>query len=611
MLAGGEYAVAWKVVDGPDGAKRLFASIGNSWEGAEGRTEAVDAVKAALAMPFDNLVANHRQWWHAYYPKSFVSMSDPKAESYYWRGIYVRASSTRGDKLPMDLQGPWYEPTGLGWPAVWWNRNLQECHYALAMANRTELGMSLVNMINRNKQNLALNAGSYSDDSYVVGHVSSWDCRCNADNESANLLRALYQYWEIYHYTMDDDLLRDHLFGLLKGAVNYYRHRILRKGGTPWTLAQTRCPEYTTVTNCNYDLGFLRWACEKLVWANERLGLGDPLATEWQAIQDSLIDYPTDDHGFMFGTGKTFSWIQGGGEYRRRYSHFVAFYPLQLVNWSNPDDRDAITRTIDWYTVRGFAGLNQSSTAAVAGWYARIGQPDEGYRYLERFIDSITYLNSLSKERSPLSGAQGIALQSIHDLLLQYRNETIHVLTSVPSGWSDVSFRDLRTPGAFLVDAERTDGVVQFVRITSEAGEPCMVRTGLPEPIAIEGAGAELEAVGDSTYRIVGLDAGETVLLYNQENPVGAIAGLGSRVSGHSLDKVRVFRNAAGKLCVDIRGDDAVRVSLFGLNGARIASKQFTGAGTWQPQTRSADAVYVVRLESAGHAVTRVQPSYR
>ena len=37
----------------------------------------------------------HREWWHNYYPQSFVSLPDKKMENFYWAQMYKLASATR------------------------------------------------------------------------------------------------------------------------------------------------------------------------------------------------------------------------------------------------------------------------------------------------------------------------------------------------------------------------------------------------------------------------------------------------------------------------------------------------------------------------------------
>jgi hypothetical protein len=164
---------------------------------------------------------------------------------------------------------------------------------------------------------------------------------------------------------------------------------------------------------------------------------------------------------------------------------------------------------------QGWGGLAQCPMAAAGAWYALIDQPDKGLEFLHRYLKYKTWANGLSRERSPLGGAQNVAFKTVQDFLIQYRNETIHILTAVPSSWSDVSIRDLRAPGAFLIDAVRKDGEVRFIRITSEAGEPCRLRTPLNDPVVARGG--EIKKLSDGSYRLR-LERGQSALLYPRDD---------------------------------------------------------------------------------------------
>lgn len=92
------------------------------------------------------------------------------------------------------------------------------------------------------------------------------------------------------------------------------------------------------------------------------------------------------------------------------------------------------------------------------------------------------YMESGPVIETPLSGAQ-----CIHDMLLQSWGGKIRVFPAVPSQWKDVQFKDLRTEGAFLVSAVRKGGKTSFIRIKSLAGEPCILRTDMANPVVKAG----------------------------------------------------------------------------------------------------------------------------
>ena len=70
---------------------------------------------------------------------------------------------------------------------------------------------------------------------------------------------ACHNLWLIYRHKMDDNVLRDQLFPLLKGAINYYLHFLEKGEDGKLHLPATYSPEYDIVEDCNFDLALLRW----------------------------------------------------------------------------------------------------------------------------------------------------------------------------------------------------------------------------------------------------------------------------------------------------------------------------------------------------------------
>ena len=84
-----------------------------------------------------NIESAHRQWWHAYYPASFVNFPDARLESFYWIQLYKLASATHPGKPVIDLLGPWFKPTA--WPLLWMNLNVQLTYFTMGVTNHTAL----------------------------------------------------------------------------------------------------------------------------------------------------------------------------------------------------------------------------------------------------------------------------------------------------------------------------------------------------------------------------------------------------------------------------------------------------------------------------------------
>src|SRR5439155_1107117 len=75
----------------------------------------------------------------------------------------------------------------------------------------------------------------------------------------------LYYYWLHYRYQMDDRILRERVYPLLRRAMGNYLAYVERGDDGRWHLPATHSPELATVPDANYDLALLRWGLETLI----------------------------------------------------------------------------------------------------------------------------------------------------------------------------------------------------------------------------------------------------------------------------------------------------------------------------------------------------------
>ena len=115
--------------------------------------------------------------------------------------------------------------------------------------------------------------------------------------------------------------------------------------------------------------------------------------------------------------------------------------------------------------------------------FARTRQADKAVKQLQIFASNFCSPNSFHLNGDQKGGQYSsftyrpftlegnfAFAQGIHELLLQTRNGVIEIFPSIPASWKDVSFKTLRTEGAFLVSAEKENGVPSQVVITAEQG---------------------------------------------------------------------------------------------------------------------------------------------
>jgi hypothetical protein len=500
----GGHATAWQVVPAANGRSVVYASVGFATQEDAAQAAASAAVNQALAVGVPALVESHRAWWHPFWPAGFVSIPDTRLEGFYYIQMYKMASATRPGRPAMDLMGPWFRATP--WTKIWWNLNLQLAYWPQLTGNRLELGESLCELIDHGAPELANNAGPFQTDSAAIGRASGYDCVSPVGAELCNLPWAMHNYWLQYRYTMDEALLR-RLLPMLKRSINYYLHQL--KEGPDGRLHLTRglSPEYENQPkpnpDCNIDLALLRWGCETLLAACQRLQLADPQVPQWQDTLKRLTSYPQDENGLMISATVPFT------QSHRHYSHLLMIYPLYGMTPEQPENRALVVKSLKhWMGMpQRLAGYSFTGAASIS---ALLGEGDEAARYLNKLLDSKIPPNTLYVEAGPCIETPLSAAASLNDMLLSSWGDRIRVFPGVPDAWRDISFHNLRTQGAFLVSAARKNGQTQWVRVKSLAGEPCRIRPGLSGTV---NATVPLKPAGDGAYDLT-LAKGQEAILY-------------------------------------------------------------------------------------------------
>jgi hypothetical protein len=536
LTAGGELTTAYSVETAGAGAGWLALSIGYSYPEQTAKASAIGAVQAAKTAGVAGLVDEHRAFWRSYYPESFVSIPDAKLESYYWLLTHRIGSAMRSDGPISDLLGPWSTP--LIFPRMWWNMNAQVMYSPVYTANRLDAGLSLTNHLDRHREQLGKNTGvagganiARSTGDLLIG---------GGDPEQGNLLFILHNYWQQYRYSMDETMLRERLFPLLKAAMRTVRQAYMYTGsyGKLHFLPGVS-PEYkenkpnpfptNTYADTNYIYSLARWGLQALLEANTRLKLADPDAALWQQTLDNLAPQPIDETGLMVGAGEPYS------SPHRHWSHLLDIWPLYTLNVDQTENRQMLRTSVDHFVATNPSEVFVYTAGGVSAMYSALGQGDLALEHLERAMKLpatvITGNTFYIENGNPLQESAYMLMTATQHMLLQSFGGTIRVFPALPSGWQDVSFHRLRADGAFLVSAVRRSGTTEFVLVESLAGEPCRIKTNLAKPIVAEGNRAFTITV-DGDVVSVDLAAGEKVLFKTEgtspELTMAPVAAAGS-----------------------------------------------------------------------------------
>lgn len=530
----GQYATGWKVVNKGKGNYLIYISEAHSYPGTTAAQQVADNINRAIQIDIDDFVKSHRNWWHNFYQKSFLSIPNSRLESFYWIQMYKMASATREDRPIMDLAGPWYK-RGTQWPGIWWNLNTQCAYSPFYVSNHNDLANSLINWMIKYKDNLEDNANG--NGRYAIGRSCpiTLERKCNTSNyEVGNLGYALHNVWQQYKCTMDNSLLKEKLYPLTKGHFRFYMDYYVEKlDDGKYHLKPSASPEYTregypAPKDCNYNLSIFKWMMKAMVYANDRLDLNDSIISEVKEVLDNLVEYSVDpDEGFMVGKDQKFAYSH------RHWSHLFMIYPFYEYTYDNTEQGILIDKSLQhWLSYseayRGYSWLAAASMAAMKG------DGDTAVKYILKSLDHYRYPalpNTLYLESSPVIETPLLGARSIQDLFLTSYKDVIRVFPAPPLKWKDISFHNLRAEGAFLITARRENGITQFVRIESLAGETCKIKTGIT--VTIKAHGNRSFNVTDFGNGVVEVDLrkNEWVILY-----VGSLPNL-------DIKQVPVFDN--------------------------------------------------------------------
>ena len=318
----------------------------------------------------------------------------------------------------------------------------------------------------------------------------------------------LHNCWWQYRYLMDDELLRDNLFPLLRRSINLYLHMLKEEDGR-LHLSPTYSPETGNFEDCNFDLALLKWGCETLLWSCERLGIEDPLIPRWKDVLARLVDYPTDEYGFRLGSNAS------APTGHRHGSHLLMIYPLYLVNIDQPDTQQVLNASVErFYATKGLPAMVMTHAVPLA---TAIGRGDLALEGLRKQAADL-FPNGMWHTPPCIEASLSIA-NGIQTMLIQSWGNTIRVFPAVPDEWKDAAFHNLRAEGAFTVSAVRRNGQTRFVRIRSLVGGPCRLRTDMMRPSRLAGAKAIIQPLDNGVLDIQ-LKKGQEILLVSEgENP--------------------------------------------------------------------------------------------
>jgi hypothetical protein len=400
----------------------------------------------------------------------------------------------------VDLFGPWFRTSQ--WPGIWWNLNIQLTYWPVYAGNRLALGTNYLDVVDTHF------------DPLLAGFKNS--------TTLGDFAWAMHNYWWQLRFAGDWKGVHTRWTPKAKAVLAGYLPRLKENAEGQLELAAMGSPEYhgfKPYPNTNYNLAILRWLLNSLLEADARSGNPpDPDAAEWKRILARLIPYPVDENGLRIASNQAVDMSH------RHFSHLLGLYPLYQLDPTSAADRELVVKSVlHWHKIGGGKELAGYSYTGGTSLYASLGMGDEARDMLHRFLTGNIGISNLLPNthyvesggrnpviETPLSGASALM-----DLLLQSWGGKIRVFPAMPGDWKSSAFYQLRAMDGFLVSANCKDGHTEWIHLTSEAGEPCVIR--VPDwkgPLQVTGSRPHTATESAPGEWKVDLKKGENVLIH-------------------------------------------------------------------------------------------------
>ncbi len=437
--------------------------------------------------------AEHKDWWDDFNGRSSINIPDKVIEKQYYNEVYKMGSIARENSYPISLQSVWTADNGKlpPWKGDYHHDlNTQLSYWPFYTGNYLKEGYGYLHTLwNQREVNRAYTKQFFGTDGLNVPGVCTllgqpmggWCQYALGPTVSAWLSQHFYLHWK---YSQDREFLETRAYPYIKDVATYLEQFTVVKDGVR-SLPLSSSPEFHDnrleawfYDMTNFDRALVKFAFGAAAELASELGL-DKEARHWSELKEELPDYLLDDEGSLC--------IAKGFPYNashRHFSHLLAIHPLGLIDKSNGEKEvDIINSSIAKLDKFGSAWWTGYSYSWLANLKARAFDGEGAAEALHIFAECFCLKNGFhangdqsksGKSRFKyrpftLEGNMAFAA-GVQEMLLQSHTGVIRIFPAIPISWKNVSFNTLRSMGAFLVSAEKKDGIVCSVRVISEKG---------------------------------------------------------------------------------------------------------------------------------------------
>jgi hypothetical protein len=485
-----DIAVSWKYTDAT--TIEGVWSISSTYK--KGSINAGALVDQTMLRSFAKDLLTHNLWWKNFWGQSSLHVPDTLLEIQWYRDQYKFGSVARKGAPPILLQGVWTADNGKlpPWKGDYHHDlNTEMSYWPAYSSNHLEEAMPYLDHLDGNKDNYKRYTKQYfgTDGIAVPGvttldgtEMGGWIQYAFSPTVSAWLAQHYYLQWR---YSMDRDFLKKRAYPWMCGVAKYLEQLTVRDEKGLLKLPISSSPEINNnnlnawfLENTNYDLALMKFVFAKAEELAKELHLFSD-AGHWKKIASGFGDYalsPRDE--LMYSPSLPYT------QSHRHFSNVMAIHPLGLIQWEDGEkSRNIIRNTLHLFDSVGPANWNGYSYSWLANLKARAKDGEGAAKALQIFAKAFCSVNSFhvngdqtksgysDRTYRPFTLEGNFAFAAgLQEMLLQSYAGFIEIMPAVPREWKNLSFDKLRAEGAFLVSANRENGLVTEVKISAGKG---------------------------------------------------------------------------------------------------------------------------------------------
>lgn len=417
--------------------------------------------------------------------------ADPAlAALYFHYARYLLIACSQPGGQPATLQGLWNESIKPPWGSKYTiNINTEMNYWPAHSANLADCIEPLVQMIREIAETGARTARTmYGARGWVAHHnVDLWRATAPIDGAKYGLWPTggawlCTHLWEHWDYKRDKAFLAS-VYPLMAEASRFFLDTLQRDPKTGFLVTNpSLSPENnhghgsSLAAGPTMDMAILRDLFGQTAEAARILGRDAKFVREVETARAALAPYRIGKQGQLQEWQEDWD-ADAGDVHHRHVSHLYGLYPSDQIDPERtPDLAAAARRSLE---IRGDRATGWATAWRINLW-ARLRDGERAHGILAFLLGPERTYPNLFDAHPPfqIDGNFGGAAGMI-EMLLQTRDDTLHLLPALPRAWPDGSIAGLRARGGCGVDLAWRGGRLTRLRLTPDiSGERTLIAHG-------------------------------------------------------------------------------------------------------------------------------------